>query len=97
VQVFSPGSIASPAAGSAYAELGPIYDSTCTPVTSPPCVATEAALQPPAYTYGFLYGANIIDNWTEPRGPLNQDADIYWNVSTWDPYEVLLMRTRITH
>jgi hypothetical protein len=32
----------------------------------------------------------------QPRGPLNQGADIYWNVSTWDPYETILTRTRIT-
>jgi hypothetical protein len=94
-QVFAPGNPAAPAAGTAYAPLGPIYDSTCTPVSSPPCVPTEVAWQS-SFQYGFLYGANIIDPWTEPRGPLNQDADIYWNVSTWDPYETILMRTRIT-
>jgi hypothetical protein len=33
--------------------------------------------------YGFLYGANIIDAWTTPLGA--HDADVYWNMSTWDP------------
>jgi hypothetical protein len=53
--------------------------------------------QTKGFQYGFLYGVNIIEQWTEPRGLLNQDADIYWNVSTWDPYETILMRSRITH
>ena len=43
--------------------------------------------------HGFLYGANIIAEWTEPRS--NGAVDIYWNVSTWNPYQVLLMRSRI--
>ncbi len=69
--VFAPGNPAAPAPGSAFAEFGPMYDNTCTPVTSPPCVPTEVKWGT-AYTFGFLYGANIIDPWTTPRGPLNR-------------------------
>jgi hypothetical protein len=97
VQVFSPGNPLAPAAGTAYAPLGTIHNILCTPATSPPCVPSEVGWQTKGFQYGFLYGANIIEQWTEPRGLLNQDADIYWNVSTWDPYETILMRTRITH
>ena len=42
--------------------------------------------------YGFLYGVNIIEQWTRPAG---SGVDIIWNLSTWDPYRVVLMRTRI--
>jgi hypothetical protein len=42
--------------------------------------------------YGFLYGVNIIEQWTRPAG---DGVDLIWNVSTWDPYRVVLVRTRI--
>jgi hypothetical protein len=42
--------------------------------------------------YGFLYSANIIEQWTRPAG---RAVDIYWNASTWDPYRVILLKTRI--
>ena len=42
--------------------------------------------------YGFLYSANIIAEWTVPAG---DGVDVIWNASTWDPYRVVLLRTRI--
>ena len=42
---------------------------------------------------GKLYAPNIIEQWTEARP--NGEADIYWNVSTWNPYQVQLLRTRL--
>ena len=42
--------------------------------------------------YGFLYGVNIIEQWTRPAG---NGVDILWNASSWDPYRVILLRTRI--
>jgi hypothetical protein len=54
----------------------------------------------PAYTlfpqtnYGFLYAPSIVDAWTTVRGA---DADLYWAVSTWDPYQVVLLRSRVVH
>jgi hypothetical protein len=42
--------------------------------------------------YGFLYGANIIEQWIRPAG---DGVDILWNASTWTPYRVVLLRTRI--
>jgi hypothetical protein len=46
--------------------------------------------------YGFLYGPNIVDEWTVDQSTPGQPAvDIFWNVSTFDPYQVLLMRTRL--
>jgi hypothetical protein len=47
---------------------------------------------------GNLYGANIIDVMTREtrassgHGPA---ADIFWNVSTWHPYSVVLVKTHI--
>lgn len=51
---------------------------------------------------GHLYGTNIIDRWTQdvsaevddlPRG--ERAVELYWNVSTWNPYQVLLMKTQL--
>jgi hypothetical protein len=42
--------------------------------------------------YGFLYGANIIEEWTRPA---EDGVDLYWSFSTWNPYRVVLARTRI--
>jgi hypothetical protein len=47
---------------------------------------------------GSLYGANIIDSYTREsraesgNGPA---ADVFWNVSTWHPYSVVLIKTHI--
>jgi hypothetical protein len=47
---------------------------------------------------GALYGANIIDSMTRRvgarsgRGPA---ADVFWNLSTWHPYSVVLVKTHV--
>jgi len=47
---------------------------------------------------GALYGANVIDAFTREvsaqstRGPA---ADVFWNLSTWNPYSVVLVKTHI--
>ena len=43
---------------------------------------------------GRLYGANVIDAWTRAAPDGARGAEVYWNVSTWHPYRVLLMKTR---
>jgi len=43
--------------------------------------------------YGFLYAANIIEQWA--RRSAGGDVEVIWNASTWDPYRVVLLRTRI--
>ena len=52
---------------------------------------------------GRLYGANVIEEWTQDVSDqvdgLEQDqaaVEIYWNVSTWNPYQVVLMKSRLT-
>jgi hypothetical protein len=42
---------------------------------------------------GRLYGASIIDAYIAPNKA--QGLDVLWNVSTWNPYSVVLMKTAI--
>jgi hypothetical protein len=63
----------------------------------PACDAATCAThtETPHYNpkeYGFLYSANIIEEWTRE---VDGGVEIYWNASTWDPYRVALFRTRI--
>jgi len=51
---------------------------------------------------GHLYGVNIIESWTEdvtgqlPDIAAGQRAlELYLNVSTWNPYQVLLLKTQL--
>ncbi len=51
---------------------------------------------------GRLYGVNIIDEWTQDVtsnvADLDRDeraVEVYWNVSTWNPYQVVLMKTQL--
>ena len=61
-----------------------------------PACAGEGCQSPSVYMlkgdYGWLYGANIIEEWTRPAG---KGVDVIWIASTWDPYRVILLRTRI--
>ena len=56
------------------------------------CVAHTHTNEASPDEYGFLYGANIIEQWTRPAG---DGVDVIWNASTWDPYRVVLIRTHI--
>ena len=63
----------------------------------PACTAPDCAphTRTPYYNreeYGFFYAANIIEQWIKPAG---DSVDVFWNASTWDPYRVVLLRTRI--
>ena len=44
--------------------------------------------------FGVEYGVNILDNFTKPGLQINS-AVIYWNMSTWNPYRVVLMKTKV--
>jgi hypothetical protein len=48
----------------------------------------------PNFDFGVEYGVNILDTFTKPGIQLNS-AVIYWNLSTWNPYRVVLMKTRL--
>ena len=58
------------------------------------CAPGELAFLLQPREWGRLYAPNIIDPWTETRA--DGAVDLYWHVSTWAPYQVVLMRTRLT-
>jgi hypothetical protein len=58
----------------------------------PGCAPHTSARDVNPKEYGFFYSANIIEQWTRPAG---DGVDVIWNASTWDPYRVILLRTRI--
>jgi hypothetical protein len=51
---------------------------------------------------GRLYGVNLIDDWAQEiddpsatsRG--ERTAEVYWNASTWNPYQVVMVKTRLS-
>jgi hypothetical protein len=49
---------------------------------------------PIEFDVGGFYGANLIDAYSGPNG--EGGVDLYWNVSTWNPYGVILVRTPVT-
>jgi hypothetical protein len=42
--------------------------------------------------YGWFYGANIIEEWTRPA---DGGVDLIWLASTWNPYRVIMLRTKL--
>jgi hypothetical protein len=48
--------------------------------------------QMPAGDYGWLYGANIVEPWITSSA---EGVDVIWIASTWNPYRVILLKTRI--
>jgi hypothetical protein len=58
------------------------------------CIKGETAPGHFFTRYGFLYAPNIFDPWTSAREH-GKAVDVYWNVSTWNPYQTVLLRTRI--
>jgi hypothetical protein len=61
----------------------------------PDCVGDQCQSRSPSLQqgdYGWLYGANIIEPWTVAD---SKGVDVIWNASTWNPYRVILLKTRI--
>ena len=78
--------VSPPVDGTQYGPGGILFHPECTTDCAPrePMLPTER---------GYLYGSYIVDPWTTERN--GGAVDLYWNVSTWNPYGVVLMRTRI--
>lgn len=81
--------IAGPAAQ--YGPGGIMHHPSCKGAT---CAPTEPAFASRPNEHGRLYAPSIIEPWTEERA--EGAVDLYWNVSTWNPYQVVLMKTRLT-
>jgi hypothetical protein len=51
---------------------------------------------------GRLYAPNVIDEWTQEvtneadRARGERRVELYWNVSTWNPYQVVLFKSQLT-
>jgi hypothetical protein len=72
--------------------------------TTARCLAGEAVMSVQAELsgnpIGRMYAPNVIEEWTRDvtgalpgLAPGERAAEIYWNVSTWSPYQVVLVKT----
>jgi hypothetical protein len=96
-----PGSPAVP--GDPYGPGGSIFHPACRDVPGAACAPTDPhrpvhAFLPDCQSFGlfepgYFYAPNIVDAWTRPDGA--GGVDLYWNVSVWNPYAVLLVRTNL--
>lgn len=69
------------------------------------CLATpDPAIRPACIEFvdrsggGALYGANVIDSLTRSASGSTgrgRAADVFWDVSTWHPYSVVLVKSRV--
>ncbi|MFO1466026.1 MAG: DUF4185 domain-containing protein [Steroidobacteraceae bacterium] len=72
-----------------YGPGGVLYQKDC---KDPSCAQPTRQRDLHPNEYGFLYAPNIIEQWSRATA---DGADIYWNVSTWDPYRIVLVRTHL--
>lgn len=93
--------------GEAGTPLGPggvLFSPLCVDQPGAPCAPSDPIRPIDAYLpgcfpfgktfdQGFFYGANVIDAYTAPDGA--GGMDVYWNVSTWNPYGVLFLKTNL--
>lgn len=98
---LSPGSPFVP--GDPYGPGGFMFHYFCTDQPGAACARTDPTrpldvfnpgCAPPPFPFdiGRLYASNIIDAYTTRNG---NGLDVYWNVSTWNPYGVMLMKTTV--
>ncbi len=62
------------------------------------CPITVTTQQPAALTFGYLYAPFVMTRFTKavPTFGKAKSARIYWLLSTWDPYQVTVMQTKLT-
>ncbi len=89
--------------GAPYGPGGFLYNAACTDTPGARCSVPDARISKhndvvPSclaglilWDAGRLYGASIIDPYTAPNW--DGGLDVIWNVSTWNPYSVVLMKT----
>jgi hypothetical protein len=87
-QMFKAVDLQNPSAGAA-ADGGILH--------RPSCKGDACAPHEPGYNndaeIGALYSPAIIEPWTTVSE--SGAVDLYWAVSTWDPYQVMLMKSRL--
>jgi hypothetical protein len=97
-----PGSPSVP--GDPYGPGGVLYHPACGDQGPALCAPSDPSRPPDAvlpgcpqlgmtFDAGRFYGPNVIDAYTRPDGA--GGVDILWNLSTWNPYGVLLVRTNL--
>jgi hypothetical protein len=90
--------------GDPYGPGGFLYHFACVDQSSALCARSDPSrppdlLQPncrssaPQADIGRLYGVNIIDSYTSKNA--DGGLDLFWNVSTWNPFAVVLMKTSV--
>ncbi|HKP62713.1 MAG TPA: DUF2961 domain-containing protein [Polyangiales bacterium] len=86
----------------AYGPGGYLFSPDCSSTRETMCAASDphrpldtalGGCQLETVDPGRLYSPNIIDNYTRPND--QGGLDVFWNVSTWNPYSVRLFKTRI--
>jgi hypothetical protein len=90
--------------GDPYGPGGVLYHSECADAGPNVCAASDPTRPlhilnpgctpfPIELDHGGFYGANLIDAYTGPDG--EGGVELVWNISTWNPYGVLFLRTRV--
>lgn len=90
--------------GDPYGPGGVLFHTLCRDQGEARCAPTDPTRPPDVFfpgcpsvgaTFdnGRFYAPNIIDAYTRPDGA--GGVDIFWNVSTWNPYSVVLVKTNI--
>jgi hypothetical protein len=92
--------IASLAALATRTKPGKFFDTSANCLGGEVALAGQDALS--GNPIGRLYGANIIDEWTDDvtnrvsgLSSGERAVEIYWNASTWSPYQVVLFKTQL--
>ncbi len=91
--------------GEPYGPGGVLFHTQCVDAGPAVCARTDPTRPPDfflpgcpsfgaLFDVGRFYGPNVIDAYTQVIG--TSAADILWNVSTWNPYGVVVVRSRIT-
>lgn len=84
--LFKPGD--PQAATEQYRPGGILFSPSCN--GAPGCAEFEKAWP---MEHGLFYGPDIIEPWTTEHS--DGTADVYWHLSTWNPYQVVLMKTKL--
>jgi hypothetical protein len=91
-------------AGDPYGPGGVLFHPACQDQGPALCAPSDPSRPPDAvlpgcpqlgmtFDSGRFYAPNVIDAYTRPDGA--GGVNVFWNLSTWNPYAVLLVRTNL--